>query len=465
VPRPLIALLAVVGLLPAAVGQAPAVPSDLTDYVARPEPDFAWKLVDKAESDGNAVYTLRLTSQRWHDELWEHDLLVFVPKGATRTDTPPAAGGGPAAGPAAAGTTVVLYNTGGTANAGNRVLGVEIARRVKAPVAILFGIPKQPLYGGKKEDALIAETFVRYLETGDGSWPLLFPMAKSVVKAMDAVQALAKQEWKSEVTGFVVTGASKRGWTSWLTAATGDKRVKAIAPMVIDTLNFQKQMPNQLASFGRYSEMIHDYEERKLLPLPDTTEARKLWAMVDPWVYRNRLTLPKMLIHGTNDPYWAQDATNVYWDDLKGEKHLLYVPNAGHGLTPEEQPNVKGTKKDPFPMKAIDTLAAFGRHVITGKPMANLTWKHTDAAGGPTLEVTTDVPAKDMRGWVTESDTRDFRRSKWTPVASHGNPTTAATMTVARSGKFQALFGEAEYEIDGLRYSLSTQIRILEPKK
>lgn len=269
-----------------------AVPPHLTDYVSKDDGAFAWKLADKTETPAGTIYTLDLTSQKWHGVVWTHKLQVIVPKGITPK------------------ATMLLFNTGGNPGGSSAAIALALADRIQSPIAFLYGIPNQPIPeigGNKKEDALIAETFVRYLETKDPTWPLLFPMAKSLVKAMDAIQAFAKQEWKFDVTGFVVSGASKRGWTSWLTAATGDKRVKAIAPMVIDTLNFQKQMPHQLTSFnGKYSEQIHDYEERGLLPLPDTTEAKQLWAMVDPWVYRSKLTLPKLLIHGTNDPYWCR---------------------------------------------------------------------------------------------------------------------------------------------------------------
>jgi PhoPQ-activated pathogenicity-related protein len=254
----------------------------------------------------------------------------------------------------------------------------------------------------------------------------------------------------------VLTGGSKRGWTSWLTAASGDKRVKAIAPMVIDTLNFQLQMPNQLKSFdGKYSQMIHDYEERKLLPLPDTSVARRLWTMVDPWVYRERLTLPKMIINGTNDPYWAQDALNLYWDDLVGEKYVCYVPNAGHDLRPQDRPNQKEAKKDAFPTKGINTLAAFARHQIADKPMPKLTWKHMDE-GNAVLRVESDPKPKAVRYWVADAATRDFRKSKW-----HAH--SANEVAYPEKG-FRALLGEVEYEIDGLTYTLSTQLRILEAK-
>jgi PhoPQ-activated pathogenicity-related protein len=421
----------------------PAPPPDLAAYVTKPDPSFAWKRVDLTETiDNGAVYTLDLTSQTWHGVVWQHKLQVFVPKGGRRDGT------------------MVLWNQGGTPNAGSHILGQKLAELIGAPVAFLYGVPNQPLFGGKREDALIAETFVRYLDTKDSSWPLLFPMVKSVVKAMDALQAFAREEWKAEVKDFVVTGASKRGWTSWLTAASGEKRVKAIAPLVIDTLNFPVQMRNQAAAFGRPSEMVHDYVERKLIPIPDTPEAKKLWLMIDPWVYRDRLTMPKMIINGANDPYWPLDALNSYWDDLPGEKYALYVPNAGHDL----RETTPGGIKELIPVRAVNTLAAFCRSQITGKPMPRMTWVCTEADGGCRLTVETKAAVKGVRVWRAESATRDFRKARWAeqpPAAVVAGPLAVA----APARGYSAFYAEYEFEQDGRPFTLCTQVRILKAKK
>ena len=92
---------------------------------------------------------------------------------------------------------------------------------------------------------------------------------------MDALQALAKENGKPAVKRFVVTGGSKRGWTTWLTGVVDD-RVVAIAPMVIVMLNLGKQGPNQLKVWGKYSEQIDDYVERGLtekIATPDWHQA------------------------------------------------------------------------------------------------------------------------------------------------------------------------------------------------
>ena len=421
------------------------VPKELADFVQKPDKAYEWKSKGKIETPVGVVYELAMTSQKWQDTTWTHGIQIFVPKGAKPK------------------ATMLLYNTGGSPSPTNAILGLAISERVKAPVAFLFGIPKQPIYG-LKEDGLIAETFTKYLATEDASWPLLFPMAKSVVRAMDTLQAFAKEEWKTDVTGFVVTGASKRGWTSWLTAATGDKRVKAIIPMVIDTLNFKVQMPHQLKSYGAYSEQIKDYVDRGLLDpkMPENPKSQKLWAMVDPWSYRENLTLPKVIINGTNDPYWTKDALNLYWDDLKGPKWVLYVPNAGHGLEEVHQDGKKDRDR------ILNTMSAAARWFIEDKKPPEMSWKHEgegEAKAEPKFRVDGGKDAKLLRLWTADADTRDFRKAKCVSVDLKSNEG-AWTGTLERPKVgFRATFAECEYDLDGLKYSLSTQIRILESAK
>jgi PhoPQ-activated pathogenicity-related protein len=410
--------------------------ADLVEYVKKPDAAFSWKIKQKKEVADGVIYDLHLVSQVWQGITWEHELQVFLPKGVEPT------------------ATMFLWNQGGKSSPTSILMGMELARKMKAPVAFLYGIPNQPLFDGKKEDALIAETFVRYLETKDPSWPLLFPMVKSLTRAMDALQQFAKQEWKIEVTHFVVSGGSKRGWTTWLTAAA-DARVKALAPCVFDTLNMQAQMPHQLKSYGKYSEMITDYTKRGLIPMPNTDDARKLWMMVDPWAYRKKITQPTMIVNGTNDPYWTQDALNLYWDDLKGDKWVLYVPNAGHTLAQKHDvPTLL-----PDLSRAFGTLAAFSSHQIHGTPMPKIRWKHEGAGPKLQLKVEADPAPKAVRLWSTQAATRDFRKSKWVDRQLAKGKSMEAEVETPANG-FVAFFAELEYEMDGYSYFLSTQLRI-----
>jgi PhoPQ-activated pathogenicity-related protein len=408
------------------------VPSALFDYARRPEPAFSWKLVHNLNLDEGRVYDVDLTSQQWQGITWNHTLQIHEPK---VIDHP---------------RHVLLFVTGGRngrrPGVGEMAMGRQLARLTRARVAMLFQVPNQPLLGDRVEDDLITETWLRYLETGDETWPLLLPMVKSAVKAMDAIEAVARQQWDGSVDGFVVTGASKRGWTSWLTPVV-DKRVIGTAPLVIDVLNFRPQMDHQLATWGRYSEQIIDYTSKGLVKEGEETEReRHLRRMMDPYTYRERLMLPKLMVNGTNDPYWVVDAMKLYWHDLAGPKYVLQVPNAGHGLE-----GGRGL--------AMSTIAAFFQHTATRTPLPALSWEHTDSPDGVILKIRSSHQPKSARLWVAHSDTKDFRRSKWeaNPLQEDGGVYSGA---VGKPDHGHAVhYGELQFESNGLPFSLCTLVR------
>jgi PhoPQ-activated pathogenicity-related protein len=423
----LLCLVAATGVL-VLTSTTTTVQAGLDDYVKKPDPAYTWQEIGNHTTPAGSVYNLKLTSQVWQGITWNHDLRIYETRELAYPDT------------------VLLFITGGSSDSrpkeDDHKQAFGLARVCGARVAVLPQVPNQPLLDGKTEDELIAETFVRYLQTHDENWPLLFPMVKSAVRAMDAVQAWAKERGKPPAKHFVVTGASKRGWTTWLTGAVDD-RVIAIAPIVIVMLNLEKQGPNQLKVWGQYSEQIHDYVDRGLMEKVQTPEGTKLWKMVDPYSYRDRLTKPKFLINGTNDRYWTLDALDLYWDGLKGLKYVVELPNAGHGLEANRD-------------WATDGLGAFFRHVVTSRALPQISWTFADGGESESVLTIHAAPApRSARLWTARSQTRDFRESNW-----GSSPLTPAELITGRIGPpnsgHMAAFGELEYQIDGIPYHLST---------
>lgn len=365
-------------------------------YLRRDDPAYTWAVRGTKEMGGATVTEIRLTSQRWRGIEWKHRL--FVVKPAQLRSTAQAAlfisGGG----------WRDTYDTDDGMSQWPRELPLIASGAAQAGtvLAMLEHVPFQPMFDGQKEDALIAYSFAQWLETGEGDWPLLFPMVKSAVRAMDTVQAFARAQWKIGIEHFAVSGASKRGWTTWLTGAA-DARVNAIAPIVIDVLNMEKQMPHQLAAWGAYSPMIADYTRRGLPGLVSSPKGKQLLRMVDPYSYRDRLTMPKLLIIGTNDAYWPLDACNLYWDDLTGPKYLTYVPNNGHGVVDMA--------------RVLGAIAGMARAASGEQALPAPAWKwrpHQSGGGHLHLTITTTDTPSEVRLWSASAASRDFRQAQWT---------------------------------------------------
>jgi PhoPQ-activated pathogenicity-related protein len=415
---------------------APEARADLPEYIATPDESFSWSVEKTEETPAGKIHRLKLTSQTWRGIPWTHQFRIYEPTTYTHKDV------------------MLLFITGGSSTSRPKASDDEqaflMARACDARVAVLPQVPNQPLLGDRVEDDLISETFVNFLKTGEKDWPLLQPMVKSAVRAMDAAQAWAKEAGEP-VEKFVVTGASKRGWTTWLTGAS-DPRVAAIAPMVIPTLNMKEQTRHQKEVWGFYSEQIEDYTRRGLTETFDTPDGARLWKLVDPYFYVDKIAIPKLQINGTNDRYWSLDSMNLYWGDLVGPSYAVYLPNAGHGLDQNREFAIRG-------------VGALLRHVAQGKEMPKVEWKSAVEGDSVSFELASDPAPKAVRLWVARDDDLDFRDAEWkvegeAAVAAGACQEGPVKLSAAKDGKkYIAALLDMTYEIDGMEYHLSSQIR------
>lgn len=400
----------------------------ILDYINRPDDAYAWQ-VERIEPMGQVTVThLRLTSQVWRGITWTHRVQIIVPHRMTHPET------------------ALLLITGGSPGTQELMLLGSAATSLSAPVVILGDIPNQPLFDDLREDALIAYTFSQYIESGEEDWPLLFPMTKAAVRVMDAVEEYTAGAWERPVTSFVVTGASKRGWTTWFTGAVVPERCRGIAPMVYDNLNLPAQMRHQIEAWGDYSEQIHDYTERGLPDLLSSEAGRALGEMVDPYSLRQRITMPKLILTGTNDPYWPLDAANLYWDGLVGAKYILYVPNVGHGL-------------NDF-VRVLNAQVGFFLGCTGRAPLPQPRWEFEE---GRYLKLTVRPGdrVKRVTQWRTHADTRDFRSARWEGEPAREHAGAFIARQVYPDSGYSALFAEIVYEVEGREFPVSTTVRVI----
>ncbi|GIU78504.1 MAG: PhoPQ-activated pathogenicity protein [Bryobacteraceae bacterium] len=373
----------------------------LDRYVHAPDPAFQWKLVNTIPGNGVTTFVLEMVSQNWlaPDEVdrteWRHHLAVVRPD---RVES-----------------DVALLLIGGGRNGSAPPkeadpIAAIIARRTRTVTAELRQVPNQPLsfFGESRqrtEDAIIAYTWKRYLETGDERWPARLPMTKAAVRAMDAVQQFIASEagGGAKIARWVVTGGSKRGWTTWTTAAV-DRRVVAIIPAVIDLLNLEQSFIHHWRVYGFWAPAVSDYVEHGVMDWMGTPQFASLMKIVEPFEYRDRLVMPKFILNSAGDQFFVPDSSQFYFDQLKGEKYLRYVPNTDHGVTRRSD--------------AAESLAAFYESIVRGWKRPEFSWKITP--DGKIEAVCKDRPSAVKLWTAANPGARDFRLETigraWTSV-------------------------------------------------
>lgn len=386
-------------------------------YVQKPDAAYRWEIV-RSESAGNAkVVVVDMVSQRWLSEKevdrpeWQHWLTLVVPKEIKSNVGLLMIGGGKNGGapPEKASTEVM-----------------QIALATGTVVAELKMVPNQPLvfHGDgvpRSEDDLIAYTWDQFLKTGESDWLARNAMIKSAVRAMDTMTAATGEVADGHVVDqFVVAGASKRGWTTWLTGAM-DKRVVGIIPIVIDVLNTNESMRHHFAAYGYWAPAIGNYVQHHIMERLDHPRLMEAYQLIDPYYYRHRLTMPKLVLNAAGDQFFLPDSSQFYWDALQGEKNLRYVPNTDHGMGGSD---------------AVETLVAFYSMIVRGQPRPEFSWERGENG---TVVVRPSTPPQEVRLWqATNPDARDFR------VETLGKKYTSQVLTAGADGSYTATVADSE---------------------
>jgi len=414
----------------------------LLQYVQTPDESYQWRLRQHQKVAGGELSELTLVSQTWHNIVWKHRVFFFKPEKVLNPEH--------ALMIVAGSSWRDSYDQPPRNNKHGMPRKVQaitlMAAQLGIPVVAILQVPHQPIFGRLYEDAAIAHSFVQCLKTADPTWPLLLPMVKSAVRAMDAAQAYGKEKLGLNIKKFTVTGGSKRGWTTWLTAAV-DQRVQAIVPMVYDILNMSVQLAHQERVWGGISESIHDYTERGLIEEFNTPNGKQLAQIVDPYTYRDRITQPKLIVLGTNDSYWPIDALNHYWNDLHGSKYVLYVPNKGHKVN--DIPRVLGA------------IAGMLKHAqgLKQLPQQSCVFDVNDRT--VSLKFTTDQQAANVVVWKATSPISDFRRVTWKSEFVERAEQHFQHSWDVPDDQFGAIFVEATYADRQFPLMLSSTVQVV----
>ncbi|MCH6200693.1 PhoPQ-activated pathogenicity-related family protein [Aquiflexum sp. LQ15W] len=394
----------------------------LHDYVHAVDSTFRYETIHSSEGEGYDYHVMKMHSQHWltkdivDDTEWWHYVSMVVPK-----DTPYETG--------------MMWIGGGSKNSKLPTepddLVLAAATRTNSIVAQIHNVPFQPIvfandtFGERYEDAIIAYGWRKFMEGGakdeDAYWLARLPMTKAVKLAMDVVTEVAQKQHSKKVDKYVVAGASKRGWTTWTTAAV-DERVVAMVPIVIDLLNIVPSFQHHWRNYGFWAPAVDDYVREGIMDWQGSKEYDRLLEITEPYSYLEDYDMPKLLINAAGDQFFLPDSWKFYWDSLQGEKHIQYVPNFGHDLSESD---------------ALPNMIAFYASVLNDTPRPKYDWK----IQGQKILITTDPNEKpaSIKLWsALNEESRDFR------IDILGPKWTSSEILINESGRYEVEIQEPE---------------------
>nr|XP_034960101.1 autocrine proliferation repressor protein A-like [Zootoca vivipara] len=351
----------------------------LDDYVKQDDPHYNYTVTNTEDRPDVTIYTLNMTSLKWLNEselsnpIWWHELIIVVSKerkmnnacflmlGLGRNDEPPS----------------------------KRDLTVDdlvtIAKSTGSCAALLGQIANQPITfktiplemcKNSIENAALVCSWWRYMNYENLQPHVLiqFPMVKAAVRGMDTVADFMLKESGGtiNITKFTLTGFSKRGWVTWLTAGV-DKRVVSFIPIIYDLLNIVKNWHHEYRSYCGWGVALYHFYVMNITRQLDTPRFQELASHVDPFVYKERYQNRSLLmILSTGDDFFLPDNSYYFFDELPGKKYIRFIPNTNHMITslPWNRASI------------LESCRAFHLSTMQNLTMPQISWNRSEANGG-----------------------------------------------------------------------------------
>jgi PhoPQ-activated pathogenicity-related protein len=211
-------------------------------------------------------------------------------------------------------------------------------------------------------------------------------------------------------------------------------------------------MKHHYAAYGFWAPAVGNYTAQHIMDRLNTPRFEALMKIEEPYEYRSRFTMPKLIINACGDQFFLPDSSQFYFNDLPGEKYLRYVPNVDHSQ--------KGGD-------AWETLQAFYQGILSGTPMPKFTW--TCEPDGSIKVKTTDTPKAVTLWQATNPQARDFRLETLGPKWSSSPLTLKDGECVARVPTpemgWTAFMVELTYDRPGGHpLKLTTNVRVVPDK-
>ncbi|CBY32164.1 unnamed protein product [Oikopleura dioica] len=393
----------------------------LDEYVWRKDETWDWYFVENTtEFSGVTGYTYKMNSLKWLDnswwehgvdgsQVWRHLVTIWVPNDLDRNQK-----------------QATLAIGGGNDRGENPRYG-EVEQQMARTLAIMTktigvyinAVPNGPLkfyydwVDERKADQMVSWSWRMYLENTHIPELLCWlPMVKASLRAMDMTEILARKDFQYNIVKFknlifFITPFFSKIIKINLKLKIFFFQVNLIVPVVATVVDYKKVMHSWLRNLGGSALAVAGYYVDQIIQNIDHPNFADFG---DPMIYKERLTMAKLVIPATMDYFFQITDTWSFFDDLPGEKYLRLLPNSEHSTA------LSGVSTQHWILTFRNLLLA---QMTDYKKSPTMTWTRSSDAGRKTVNFQTSQMPVEIYAWV--GDTRARTRRDWRIFGVRGN--------------------------------------------